>query len=167
MRSRTREEFKYYSNLEDQFKQEFESIQPLIKFFVAELISWPEIEKANHVYGGTAFKLFNKNLGHIHSNGFIDYPFKGAFRNWLLDQGYAQLHHFSDNLQWVSFGLKNQKDLKHAFELLEISYFTRGQKYFNLQPLAKNFIYDKLTSNSIYQKMKKCDCYVQFVTEQH
>lgn len=166
MRSRTREEFKFYSNLEDQFKHEFESIQPLIKFFVAEVVSWPEIEKANHIYGGTAFKLFNKNLGHIHSNGFIDYPFKGAFRLWLLDQGYAQMHHFSENLQWVSFGIKHSNDLIHAFELMEISYFTRGQKYFNLQPLAKDFITDKLSKNSVYQKMKLNSNYIQFISEQ-
>jgi hypothetical protein len=166
MRSRTREEFKFYSNLEDQFKQEFESIQPLIKYFVNDLITWPEIEKSNHVYGGTAFKLFNKNLGHIHANGFIDFPFKGTFRTWLLDEGFAQIHHFSNNLQWVSFGLKNTNDIKHAFELMEISYFTRGQKYFNLQSLAKSFVIERLENNSIYQKLKLNSNYITFIAEQ-
>lgn len=139
---------------------------PLNKVFVSELISWPEIEKSNYVYGGIAFKLFNKNLGHIHFNGCIDYPFKGKLRNWLLCSSFAELHHFAENLQWVSAHISTNEDLNRAIQLMELSYWIKGNRYFQKQPAALEFISCRLSNNTIYKELKKCTDFQLIIAEQ-
>ncbi|MEX1188239.1 MAG: luciferase family protein [Bacteroidia bacterium] len=132
-------------NKEEKNKKKFPHLQPIIQLFISDVLSWPETEKANHSYGGTEFRLFNRSIGHIHSNGILDMPFVKELRRELLDTGIAQLHHLEDTITWVSKPIASELDIPAAKELMLLSYWIKGRDYFDKSPKARDFILEKLS----------------------
>lgn len=134
--------------LEKANRKKYSPIQPFIQKFISEIVSWPEIEKANHTYGGTEFRLFNRSLGHIHSNGILDLPFVKDLRKELLENHLVEIHHLENSISWVSKRVTDDKSLESAKSIMLLSYWVKGISYFEKCPVAKTFIYQKLSESN-------------------
>jgi len=84
--------------------------------------SWGGITLAPHRFGGTAFMLGKRELGHIHGNRLLDIPFPKPVRDELVSSGQAEPHHILPNSGWISLFLKSEADIDHAIELMRTSF---------------------------------------------
>jgi predicted DNA-binding protein (MmcQ/YjbR family) len=84
--------------------------------------SWGEITLAPHRFGGTAFMLGKRELGHIHGDRLIDIPFPKPIRDELVSSGQAEPHHILPNSGWISFFLRTEADIDHAIKLMRTSF---------------------------------------------
>ena len=116
---------------EEYNKVAFPERQQPIQKLIRNISQWPEIEIHGHTYGGTEFRLFNKSIGHIHSNGMLDLPFVKTLRKALLDKDLVQLHHVHSSINWVSYSIQTNQDLEKAELLLLVSYCVKGVDYFD------------------------------------
>jgi hypothetical protein len=83
---------------------------------------WEEVEIRPHRYGGLEFRLGKRELGHIHSEVFVDIPFPKAVRNELVAGGEAEAHDILPNSGWVSVFLRANEDVERAIVLLKRSF---------------------------------------------
>jgi Family of unknown function (DUF5519) len=84
--------------------------------------SWGEITLAPHRFGGTAFMLGKRELGHIHGDRLVDIPFPKPVRDELVSTGQAEPHHILPDSGWISFFLKSEADIDHAINLMRTSF---------------------------------------------
>ena len=84
--------------------------------------SWGEITLAPHRFGGTAFMLGKRELGHIHGDRLVDIPFPKPVRDELIRTGQAEPHHILPDSGWISFFLKSEADIDHAINLMRTSF---------------------------------------------
>ena len=84
--------------------------------------SWGEITLAPHRFGGTAFMLGKRELGHIHGDRLVDIPFPKPVRDELVSTGQAEPHHILPDSGWISFFLKSDADIDHAINLMRTSF---------------------------------------------
>ena len=84
--------------------------------------SWEGITLAPHRFGGTAFMLGKRELGHIHGDRLVDIPFPKPLRDQLVSTGQAEPHHIRPNSGWISFFLRTEADVDHAIELMRTSF---------------------------------------------
>src|ERR1700751_3913685 len=94
------------------------------------IIALGEITLAPHRFGGTAFMLGKRELGHIHGDRLIDIPFPKPVRDELVSSGQGGPHHILPNSGWISFFLKSEADIDHAIKLMRTSFelaATRGK----------------------------------------
>jgi predicted DNA-binding protein (MmcQ/YjbR family) len=84
--------------------------------------SWGEITLAPHRFGGTAFMLGKRELGHIHGDRLVDIRFPKPVRDELVGTGQAEPHHILPESGWISFFLKSEADIDHAIKLMRMSF---------------------------------------------
>jgi len=84
--------------------------------------SWGEISLTPHRFGGTAFMLGKRELGHIHGDRLVDIPFPKSVRDELVSTGQAEPHHILPDSGWISFFLKSEADIDHAIKLMRTSF---------------------------------------------
>lgn len=84
--------------------------------------SWGGITLAPHRFGGTAFMLGKRELGHIHGDRLVDIPFPKPVRDELISTGQAEPHHILPNSGWISLFLRSEADIDHAIELMRTSF---------------------------------------------
>jgi hypothetical protein len=84
--------------------------------------SWGEITLAPHRFGGTAFMLGKRELGHIHGDRLVDIPFPKPVHDELVSTGQAERHHILPDSGWISFSLKSEADIDHAISLMRTSF---------------------------------------------
>jgi predicted DNA-binding protein (MmcQ/YjbR family) len=84
--------------------------------------SWGGITLALHRFGGTAFMLGKRELGHIHGDRLIDIPFPKPVRDELISSGQAEPHHILPESGWISFFLDTEADIDHAIDLMRTSF---------------------------------------------
>lgn len=87
-----------------------------------EVVGWPGITLSEHAYGGIEFQLGGKEVGHYHSNGWIDIPFSKRVKVYLVRERKARSHPYAPKSGYVNFVLSRGKDLAHALWLLRVSY---------------------------------------------
>ncbi len=85
-------------------------------------LSWSGVTAEPHRFGGIEFLLGTRELGHIHGNSLVDIPFPMKVRNELVESGRAEPHHILPKSGWVSFRIREGKDVDEAIELLRMSY---------------------------------------------
>jgi hypothetical protein len=93
--------------------------------------SWGGITLAPHRFGGTAFMLGKRELGHIHGDRLIDIPFPKPVRDELVSTGQAEPHHILPDSGWISFFLRTEVDIDEAIKLMRRSFeiaVARGKK---------------------------------------
>lgn len=129
---------------EERFREKFPDLQQVIRSIVVEVTSWPEVERSNYVYGGTEFRIFNRNVGHIHSNGLLDLPFKKQVRDQVIAHGMADWHHFGKKMMWVSVKISASPDFHKARPLLLLSCFIKARDYFGHFPELELFLRTEL-----------------------
>lgn len=71
-----------------------------------------------HRFGGTGFLVRGAELAHVHGNGLFDACVGRVRRDVLVDAGEALPHHVFRDSGWVSFWIRNERDLPCALELL-------------------------------------------------
>jgi hypothetical protein len=84
--------------------------------------SWNGVTLAPHRFGGTQFRLGNREIGHIHGDRLVDIPFPKAMRDRFVKNGDAEPHHIFPQSGWVSLFLRTEPDVERAIRLLRVSF---------------------------------------------
>ena len=84
--------------------------------------AWEGLAAHTHRFGGTEFRLGDREIGHIHGDGLVDVPFPTRVRNEIVSAGQAQPHHVLPDSGWVSFYIREPEDVDRAIALLRRSY---------------------------------------------
>jgi Luciferase len=88
----------------------------------AAVLAWPATSAAPHRFGGVAFRLNHREIGHLHGDALLDVPFPRAVRDELVGAGLAEAHHVLPKSGWVSFRINSAGDVDSAVALLRRSY---------------------------------------------
>jgi hypothetical protein len=67
------------------------------------------------------FFFRGKESSHIHGNGLLDCFVGRANRDPLIESGRALPHHIFPQSGWISFWVRNEKDIQPALELIRIA----------------------------------------------
>ena len=86
------------------------------------VLSWAGVTAHPHRFGGTEFRLGNREISHVHGDYLVDIPFPTKVRNELVAAGRAQPHHVLPESGWVSFYIQTAADVERAVELLRLSF---------------------------------------------
>jgi len=87
-----------------------------------DVLSWPGVTDAPHRFGGVAFYLGRRELGHLHSDRLADFPFPVRLRDELVRAGHAQPHHFMPDGACVSYQIDDVRDLRGVIALFRLAY---------------------------------------------
>ena len=84
--------------------------------------AWEGITAHAHRFGGTEYRLGDREIGHVHGDGLVDIPFPTKVRNEIVAAGQAAPHHVLPESGWVSFYIREPGDVERAISLLRRSY---------------------------------------------
>jgi hypothetical protein len=87
-----------------------------------ELLSWPDVTAGQHRFGGREFRVGKLEIGHLHGNNVADLPFPRAIRDELISCGEVSPHHRLPDSGWVSFYIRNEKDIPAVLALFRRNY---------------------------------------------
>jgi Luciferase len=91
-----------------------------------EVGRWEGVDVRDHRFGGTAFHLGRRQLGHLHegggSSGFADIPVTRTRRDELIAAGSAHPHHVLPDSGWVTVPIHSVSDLATVVEILRENY---------------------------------------------
>jgi Family of unknown function (DUF5519) len=113
---------KLKASAQSEFNREIMVVSDAQKRIVAEVSKWEGVESSAHRFGGTEFRLGQRELGHIHGDHFADIVFPMTVRNRLIAEGKAEPHHILSSSGWVTFRFRDEQDVGRALELFRISY---------------------------------------------
>ena len=99
-----------------------------LKKLEEEISTWPHISVHPHRFGATEFRFGSAEVGHVHTGGIADIPFPRSVRDALLAEGLAEGHRWVPNSGWITFHVRNEKDLHHAVWLMRLSYLRYALK---------------------------------------
>lgn len=88
----------------------------------AAVSGWEGITAHPHRFGGTEYRLGDREVGHVHGDGLVDIPFPTKVRNELVAAGQALPHHVLPESGWVSLYIREPEDVEKAIALLRRSY---------------------------------------------
>jgi predicted DNA-binding protein (MmcQ/YjbR family) len=91
--------------------------------------AWTAVSAHPHRFGGTEYRLGQREIGHIHGDLLVDIPFPTRVRDELVSAGLAEPHHVLPDSGWVSVYLREPADLERAISLLRRSYELARQKW--------------------------------------
>jgi len=86
------------------------------------VMSWPEVERGPHRFGGVEFRLGRRELGHLHGDRIADLPFPRRVRDELIAAGRARPHHVLPESGWITFEIGEKGDVDRVIELFRLSY---------------------------------------------
>lgn len=89
---------------------------------VREVSGWKGVSAYPHRFGGTEFRYGKPEIGHIHSSGLTDIPFPVKIRDELIKDNMALPHHILQESGWISYYMKEEKDVGNAVRLFRLSY---------------------------------------------
>lgn len=87
-----------------------------------ELLSWPDVTVGSHRFGGREFRVGKREIGHLHGSDVADLPFPRALRDELVSRGQVSPHHHLPDTGWVSFYIRDEKDIPALLALFRLSY---------------------------------------------
>lgn len=96
--------------------------------FDREVMSWVGVTSHPHRFGGREYRFGSAEIGHMHAGGTLDIPFPRSIRDALLADGLAEEHRWVPNSGWVTFQMRDEKDVKHAIWLMRMSYLRYALK---------------------------------------
>jgi hypothetical protein len=88
----------------------------------AEVESWDGVTTHPHRFGGVAFRLGKRELGHIHGDRLADLPFPKRVAAELIADGRALPHHVVRDSGWVSKPIRSEEDVEAVLGLFRLSY---------------------------------------------
>ena len=86
------------------------------------ILNWPEVFAEQHRFGGVEFRVYKREMGHIHGDRLADLPFPMETRNRLVNSGRVSPHHVLPQSGWVSFLIKGEQDIPRVIELFKMRY---------------------------------------------
>lgn len=89
---------------------------------IREVSAWPGVTIAPHRFGGTEFRVGRRELGHLHGSRLADLPFPVRVREQLVTSGRAEPHHVLPQSGWVSYHIRDARDVAHVVELFRMNY---------------------------------------------
>src|SRR5712692_10879320 len=100
-----------------------------------EVMSWPNVEKFPHRFGGVEFRVNGHEIGHVHGNRQADLPSSMRQREELVAAGRASLHHSLPQTGWVSYYIHGPESVPGLVELFRLNY----ERYYRpvIPPKAK------------------------------
>jgi Luciferase len=87
-----------------------------------EVESWEGVTSQPHRFGGVAFMLGKRELGHIHGDRLADLPFPKRVAEELIADRKALPHHVVRNSGWVSKPIRREADVEAVLALFRLSY---------------------------------------------
>ncbi len=87
-----------------------------------EVMSWLNVEKLPHRFGGVEFRVNGHEIGHLHGNRLADLPFPVHMREELVAAGRASLHHVLPQTGWVSYYIRGPESVPGLIELFRLNY---------------------------------------------
>lgn len=93
-----------------------------------EIAGWPTVTVHPHRFGGKEFRFARAEIGHLHTNGTLDIPFPRPMRDALIEDGQVEEHRWVPNSGWATFHIRSHADLRHAIELMRMSYLRYAAK---------------------------------------
>jgi hypothetical protein len=87
-----------------------------------EVASWDGVTTHAHRFGGIAFRVGRRELGHLHGARWADLRFHRGVRDMLVETGRAQPHHVLPHTGWVSKQIRDEDDVAAVVELFRLSY---------------------------------------------
>lgn len=87
-----------------------------------ELLSWPDVTAGSHRFGGREFRVGKREIGHLHGSNVADLPFPRSLRDELVSRGQVSPHHHLPDSGWVSFYIRNEKDVPALLALFRLNY---------------------------------------------
>jgi hypothetical protein len=87
-----------------------------------ELLHWPGVTAGTHRFGGREFRVGKREIGHLHGDHLADLPFPRAMRDELVSRGEASIHHHLPDSGWVSFAIRDERDIPPLLELFRRNY---------------------------------------------
>jgi hypothetical protein len=97
------------------------SMNQWMKALVDEASAWPGVTSHEHRFGGTEFRLAEREIGHVHWFGVVDIPFTIRLRDALIAAGRAEQHHFVPDSGWTTVRM-SEHGKENAMNLLRLSY---------------------------------------------
>jgi hypothetical protein len=92
----------------------------------AQVGQWPGMRSGVHRLGGIGFFFEGKESSHIHGNGLLDCFVGRTKRDELVRDGRALTHHIFPQSGWISFWIRDERDLAPALELIRIAAARQG-----------------------------------------
>lgn len=99
-----------------------DSVLPVGEQIGREVLNWPGVTDAPHRFGGVAFYLGRRELGHLHGDHLADFPVPMPLRDELVRAGRAQPHQFMPDGAGVSYHIDDAQDLPGALALFRLAY---------------------------------------------
>lgn len=93
----------------------------IAKTIEREVLSWPGATAGPHRFGGTEFRVNDREIGHLHGGYQADIPFSARLRKQLVAEGRAEPHHLYPNSGWVSYYIQSVEDVPALLELLRLN----------------------------------------------
>ena len=87
-----------------------------------EVAGWDGVRVEPHRFGGIAFLIGRREIGHLHGNRLADLPFPVRVRKQLVEEGMAQPHHILPESGWVSYVIRDERDVAAVIELFRLNY---------------------------------------------
>ena len=87
-----------------------------------EVESWDGVTFRPHRFGGVAFMLGKRELGHIHGDHLVDLPFPKRVAEELIAEGKALPHHVVRDSGWISKPIRSEEDIEAVLDLFRLSY---------------------------------------------
>jgi hypothetical protein len=103
-------------------------MKPQMEKLESEISEWPHISVHPHRFGGREFRFRSAEVGHTHVGGVVDIPFPLSIRNALLAEGLAEEHHWVPDSGWITFPIRDERDVQHARWLMRLSYLRYALK---------------------------------------
>jgi hypothetical protein len=92
---------------------------------LGEVGFWKDVVIGDHRFGGQAFYLGRRELGHVHAferGCFADIPLPRVVRDELVAAGRARPHHVLPDSGWTTVPIDTLGDLRNVVEILRSSY---------------------------------------------
>lgn len=94
----------------------------IVELVEHEVLSWPNVVKLPHRFGGIEFRVNGHEIGHLHGSRQADLPFSVRVREELVATGRASPHHILPQTGWVSYYLRGPEDVPDLIELFRLNY---------------------------------------------
>jgi Luciferase len=86
-----------------------------------EVSSWEGVSVHEHRFGGVAFHIGRRELGHLHGS-IADLPFPNRIRDELIAAGRARPHHVLPDSGWVTVPMRTAPEVAGVIDLFRQNY---------------------------------------------
>ena len=87
-----------------------------------ELLSWKGVTIHEHNFVTVMFYVGEIEMGHLHGDSIADLQFPAKISKKLVKEGRVSLHHVIPKSGWVSYEIRNAKDVEAVIELFRLQY---------------------------------------------